>query len=314
MVPVIAMKKTRTGTAETHETLDRLRQLMRPQIGASHCYVVAEIGINHNGDIDKALDMIRAAKAAGCDAVKFQKRTVDVVYSAEELARSRESVFGSTNGDLKRGLEFGKEQYERIDALCREIGIDWFASPWDEASVDFLMQFDCPFLKIASAMITDRDFLVHCARTGRPLLVSTGMCDLEMVRRAMAVIRDAGGSIACLYHCTATYPTADEDINLGGIDTLRREFPDIPVGYSGHEKGMLPSIAAVAMGAVSLERHVTLDRSDWGSDQAASLEMDELTDLVSQLRRFETVRGDGVIRICDGEKPVAEKLRRKNTL
>jgi len=278
------------------------------------CYVIAEIGINHNGDLGKALKMIETAKAAGCDAVKFQKRTIDVVYSQEELARPRDNVFGPTNGDLKRGLEFDAKDYDEIDALCRQLGIDWLASPWDEGSADFLMGYDTPYIKIASAMITDRAFLEHCARLGRPLLVSTGMCDLVMIRKAVSVIRDAGGEIACLYHCTSTYPTDDADINLAAIDTLKRAFPGLAIGYSGHEAGILPTIAAVAMGAQSIERHVTLDRSDWGSDQKASLEMDEVADMVAQVRRFETVRGDGAIRICEGEKPIAEKLRRNDTL
>lgn len=280
----------------------------------STCYVIAEIGINHNGDLNKALEMVRASKIAGCDAVKFQKRTIEVVYSAEELARPRESVFGTTNGDQKRGLEFGKEDYDQIDALCQELGIDWFASPWDEGSVDFLMGYDCPYIKIASAMVTDRAFLEHCAKTGRPLLVSTGMCDLDLVRRAVKIIRDMGGAIACLYHCTSTYPTKDEEINLLGIRTLAAEFPDIKIGYSGHEKGLMPTVAAVALGAASVERHVTLSRTDWGSDQAASIEMDELAVLVADIRRLETVLGDGVIQVYEDEKPIAEKLRRNQTV
>lgn len=277
-------------------------------------YVIAEIGINHNGDVEKALQMIREAKAAGCNAVKFQKRTVDIVYTKEELAKPRDNVFGATNGDLKRGLEFGKREYDRIDTVAGEIGIDWFASPWDEPSTDFLMEYDSPYLKVASAMITDRDFLQHCARTRRPLLVSTGMCDLEMIHDAVNTIERAGGEIACLYHCTSTYPTRDDEINLLGISTLRNAFPQLPIGFSGHEQGILPSVCAAVLGAVSVERHITLDRSDWGSDQKASLEMDEMAQLVSQIRRAEVVRGDGLLRIYDDERPIAEKLRRKDTL
>ncbi|MEM9635802.1 MAG: N-acetylneuraminate synthase family protein [Pseudomonadota bacterium] len=283
-------------------------------ISENRNYVIAEIGINHNGDIDKALQMVRVAKEVGCDAVKFQKRTLEIVYSAEELARPRESVFGATNGDLKRGLEFGRSEYDAIDALAKSLGIDWFASPWDEPSVDFLMDYDSPYIKIASAMVMDKDFLAYCARTGRPLLVSTGMCDLPMVRKAVSTIERAGGEIACLYHCTSTYPTQDEEINLLGISTLQTAFPSLKIGFSGHEIGTLPSICAAAMGAVSVERHVTLDRSDWGSDQRASLEMSEMSDLISQIRRFEVLRGDGLLRFYDDEKPIAEKLRRKDTL
>ncbi|MBO6756965.1 MAG: N-acetylneuraminate synthase family protein [Roseibium sp.] len=283
-------------------------------ISNDRCYVIAEIGINHNGDLGKALEMIRQAKAAGCDAVKFQKRTIDVVYTPEELARPRESVFGDTNGALKYGLEFGTAEYDEIDRTCQGLELDWFASPWDEGSVDFLMNYDNPYIKVASAMVTDKDFLVHCAKTGRDLLVSTGMSDLPLVKRVVGTILDAGGRIACIYHCTSTYPTRDEDINLAGLDTIAKTFPGIPVGYSGHENGLMPTVAAVAMGAVSVERHVTLDRGDWGSDQAASIEMDELGELVAQIRRLEVVRGDGIIKIYDEERPIAEKLRRKNTV
>ncbi|WP_305985107.1 N-acetylneuraminate synthase family protein [Roseibium sp. MMSF_3544] len=283
-------------------------------ISDNRIYVIAEIGINHNGDIDKALEMIRCAKASGCNAVKFQKRTIDVVYTELELAKARDNVFGPTNGDLKRGLEFGKAEYDAIDRLAKDLEIDWLASPWDEASVDFLMQYQSRYLKIASAMVMDRDFLVHCAKTKRPLLVSTGMCDLPMIVRAVEAIEDAGGEIACLYHCTSTYPTVDEEINLLGIRTLQDTFPHLSIGFSGHESGIMPSVCAAAMGAVSIERHVTLDRSDWGSDQKASLEMDELAELVGQLRRLEVVRGDGSLKFYDDEKPIAEKLRRNDTL
>lgn len=283
-------------------------------ISENGTYVIAEIGINHNGDLDKAIQMMRMSKEAGCDAVKFQKRTVEIVYSAEELARPRENVFGATNGDLKRGLEFGAREYDAIDTEARRLGLDWFASPWDEPSVDFLMKYSSPFLKVASAMVTDRDFLEYCARTKRPLLVSTGMSDLAMIRGTVKIIEDAGGHIACLYHCTSTYPTLDEEINLLGIATLQKAFPHLQIGFSGHERGILPSVCAAAMGAVSVERHVTLDRSEWGSDQKASLEMSEVMDLVAQIRRLETVRGDGVLRFYEDEKPIAEKLRRKDTL
>ena len=283
-------------------------------ISDSRTYVIAEIGINHNGDIDQALEMIRKSKEAGCDAVKFQKRTIDVVYSAEELARPRENVFGATNGDLKRGLEFGKADYDRIDKLSKELGIDWFASPWDEGSVDFLLDYDTPYIKVASAMVTDRDFLEYCARSGRPLLVSTGMSDMAMVKSFVDVIERSGGEIACLYHCTSTYPTRDDEINLLGISTLKDAFPHLKIGFSGHEESILPSVCAAALGACSIERHVTLDRSDWGSDQKASLEMPEVAELVSQVRRVEVVRGDGVLRFYEDEKPIAEKLRRKVTL
>jgi N-acetylneuraminate synthase len=278
------------------------------------CAVVAEIGINHNGDIDLALEMIRKAKAAGCDGVKFQKRTVDVVYTAEELERPRQSPLGETNGDLKRGLEFGQEAYERIRSLCAELDIVWFASPWDEASVDFLVALGVPYLKIASASLTDAGLLEHCARSGVPLLVSTGMCDLAMIRAAVRTIEAAGGKIDCLYHCTSTYPSLPEEINLAGIATLKSEFPHLRVGYSGHEDGILPSILSVAHGAVSVERHFTLDRSMWGSDQAASIDPGQMSAMVAGIRLAETCQGDGVLQIYPRERPVMEKLRRKDTL
>lgn len=283
-------------------------------ITEGNCYVVAEIGINHNGERDKAFEMIRQAKAAGCDAVKFQKRTIEVVYSKEELARPRENVFGPTNGDLKRGLEFSFEDYQAIDRLCRQIGIEWFASPWDEASTDFLMRFESPYLKIASAMLTDKRFLQHCAATRRPLLVSTGMADLDMILKAVSVIEAAGGSIACLYHCTSTYPSRDEDLNLKGLATLENQFPHLKIGYSGHEVDILPSVIAAAVGAASVERHVTLNRENWGSDQKASLEMAEVRDMVAQIRRVKTILGDGNIRFLEAERPIAEKLRRMETV
>ncbi|GGE84972.1 N-acetylneuraminate synthase family protein [Stappia taiwanensis] len=278
------------------------------------CTVVAEIGINHNGSIDLALEMIRAAHRVGCDAVKFQKRTVDVVYSAEELARPRVSPLGETNGDLKRGLEFGRTEYERIAALCAELGIVWYASPWDEASVDFLVALDVPYLKIASASVTDRGLLVHAARSGVPLLISTGMCDLKIVEAAVETIEAAGGEIACLYHCTSTYPALPEEINLAGISTLRERFPHLKIGYSGHEEGILPSILSIAFGAVSVERHFTLDRAMWGSDQAASIDAGQMKEMIEGIRLAEKLRGNGVIDIYGRERPIMEKLRRKDTL
>ncbi|WP_186388527.1 N-acetylneuraminate synthase family protein [Stappia sp. TSB10P1A] len=278
------------------------------------CTVVAEIGINHNGSIDLALEMIRAAHRVGCDAVKFQKRTVDVVYSAEELSRPRKSPLGETNGDLKRGLEFGRAEYERIAALCAELGIVWYASPWDEAAVDFLVALDVPYLKIASASVTDRELLVHAARSGVPLLISTGMCNLKMVEAAVEAIEEAGGQIACLYHCTSTYPALPEEINLAGISTLRERFPHLKIGYSGHEEGILPSILSIAFGAVSVERHFTLDRTMWGSDQSASIDVAQMKEMIAGIRLAEKVRGDGVIDIYARERPVMEKLRRKDTL
>jgi N-acetylneuraminate synthase len=279
-----------------------------------HCYVVAEIGINHNGDLNIARQLIDAAKSCGCDAVKFQKRTIEKVYTRDQLSAPRKSPFGTTNGELKRALEFGKPEYDQIDLWCREKNINWYASPWDLKSVDFLVEYDVPFLKIASPLVTDRSFLEKCAQTGKPLIVSTGMCDLAMIRKSVAAIFSYGGKIACLYHCTSTYPTAYEELNLKAISTLQKEFPDIPIGYSGHELGVAPTVMAAVLGATSVERHITLDRSMWGSDQAASVEIPELDRMVKDIRLWEAVRGDGLIRYYNSEKETAQKLRTQNTL
>ncbi len=281
---------------------------------ANRCYVVAEIGINHNGDIRIAKRLMEVARTAGCDAVKFQKRTVEIVYSPEELARPRDSMFGTTNGDLKRGLEFGRREYDDIDSYARELGIEWYASPWDERSVEFLMRYGIPYIKIASASITDTSLLHHCAATGKPLLVSTGMCDLALTRRAIDFIRSVGGDVACLYHCPSTYPGVPDELTLRAIHTLQREFPDVPIGYSGHEVGVPTSVMAATLGAASIERHITLDRAMQGTDHGASLEPAGLQRLVRDVRLWERARGDGVIRVYDSEIAVRDKLRRLDTL
>lgn len=276
-------------------------------VGSGHpTYVVGEIGINHNGDVDVARRLIDAAADAGCDAVKFQKRTVDVVYTPEELAKPRENPFGPTNGDLKRGLEFGLEQFRVIDQACRERGLHWFASCWDEASVDFLEQFTPPAYKIASASLTDDNLLRHHRATGRPIIISTGMSTLEQVDHAMTVL---GSNDVVVLHTTSTYPANLLDLNLRVIPVLEQRF-GVPVGYSGHEAGLVTSAAAVALGAVMVERHITLDRKMWGSDQAASIEPEELKALVQQIRAIESAMGDGVKRLIDAEIPVMKKLRR----
>ncbi len=270
------------------------------------CYVVAEIGINHNGDLDLARELIRTAAEAGCEAVKLQKRTVDVVYTPEELAQSRESVFGSTNGDLKRGLELGLEQYQAIDACCREHGLAWFASCWDEASVDFIERFEPPCYKIASASLTDEALLRHHRRLGRPIILSTGMSTIEEIDRAVEIL---GHEDLILLHCTSTYPARAEELNLRAIHTLEERY-GVPVGYSGHEVGLSTTIAAATLGAVMVERHITLDRAMWGSDQAASVEPQGFARLVRDIRTIEQALGDGVKRVYDSEIPVLRKLRR----
>jgi len=274
--------------------------------GRNPCYIIAEIGINHNGDIDITKQLIDAAVAAGCDAVKFQKRTIDVVYTKEELARPRENPFGPTNGDLKRGLEFGLEQFSVIDAYCREKGITWFASCWDEASVDFIDQFNPPAYKIASASLTDDDLLVHTRAKGKLVILSTGMSTLDQIDHAVKVL---GRNDLVILHSSSTYPAHYEELNLRVIPVLAQQFA-VPIGYSGHETGIPSSVAAVALGACMVERHLTLDRALWGSDHAASLEPNGMTRLVRDIRLIETAMGDGVKRVLDREKPVIEKLRR----
>lgn len=272
----------------------------------SPCYVVAEIGINHNGDLGLAKRLIDVAIGAGCDAVKFQKRTVDVVYTPAELAKVRETPFGTTNGELKRALEFGKEQYQEIDAHCKKGGIVWFASPWDEASVDFLESFNVPCHKVASASLTDDNLLRHIRATGKPIIISTGMSTMAQIEHAIEVL---GKEDLIVLHATSTYPASYDELNLKVIPILAQRF-NVPIGYSGHETGIPSSAAAVALGAKMVERHLTLDRAMWGSDQAASLEPNGITRLVRDIRLVETALGDGRKRVFDREIPIQEKLRR----
>jgi N-acetylneuraminate synthase len=274
--------------------------------GEERCLLVAEIGINHNGDLGLARELIAAAAAAGCDAVKFQKRTVDTVYGADELTRPRESPFGTTNGDLKRGLEFDEDAFAALAECCRELDVLWFASCWDEASVDFIEQFDPPCYKIASASLTDDDLLRHHRKYGRPIILSTGMSDLTEIDHAVDVL---GKDDLVLLHATSTYPSQPEELNLRGLVTLRERYR-VPVGYSGHEVGLATTVAARALGACMVERHITLDRAMWGSDQAASVEPAGFQRLVKDIRAVEAALGDGVKVVYDSELPVKEKLRR----
>ncbi|MFA5117974.1 MAG: N-acetylneuraminate synthase family protein [Candidatus Omnitrophota bacterium] len=274
------------------------------------CYVIAEIGINHNGSLDIAKKLIDAAVESGCNAVKFQKRTVDIVYTKEELAKPRENPFGATNGDLKRGLEFGLEQYRVIDSYCKEKGITWFASCWDKQSVDFMRRFDPPCYKIASASLTDDALLRYHKKEGKPIILSTGMSDMPIIEHAVGVLGDKNISIM---HCTSTYPSEPGELNLRGIQTLMGKF-NVPIGYSGHEVGLYTTFAAVVLGACCVERHITLDRSMWGSDQAASVEPQGMKRLVVDIRNWEAARGDGLIRIYESEIPIMKKLRRVGCL
>jgi N-acetylneuraminate synthase len=270
------------------------------------CFVIAEIGINHNGDIDLAKRLISVALAAGCDAVKFQKRTIEVVYTPEELAKPRENPFGLTNGDLKYGLEFEQEQYEEIDSFCKSVKMCWFASPWDESSVDFLERFNVPVYKIASASLTDDNLLRYIRKTGKPIILSTGMSTYKEIDHAVEIL---GKEDLILTHATSTYPANYDELNLRAIPVMRARY-DVPVGYSGHETGIPSSVCAAALGACCVERHITLDRASWGSDQAASLEPNGISRLVRDIRLWEQSKGDGIKRVYDREVPIIKKLRR----
>ena len=270
------------------------------------CFIIAEIGINHNGSLDIAKNLISVAKNTGCDAVKFQKRAVEIVYTPEELAKPRESPFGNTNGDLKRGLEFGIEQYKKIDEFCREMEIPWFASCWDEPSVDFIAQFDVPCFKIASASLTDDALLRHTRAAGKPVILSTAMSTSGEIDHAVEIL---GKNDLIILQATGTYPSNYDEIDLRVIPEFRARY-GVPVGYSGHETGIPSSVAAVALGACVVERHITLERSMWGSDQAASLGPSGLTRLVRDIRLVELALGSGTKRVFEREIPVMKKLRR----
>jgi N-acetylneuraminate synthase len=273
----------------------------------SKIFVIAELGINHNGDINIAKQLIKVAKEAGCDAVKFQKRTIDLVYSKELLDSFRESPWGKTQRAQKEGLEFGLEQYQEIDRYCKELEIDWFASAWDLESLKFLKQFDLKYNKIASAMLVYEELLRCVAEEKKPTFISTGMSTLEQIGKAVSIFREAKCPFELMY-CKSTYPMDDKDANLYCIETLRDWF-GCPVGYSGHESGLAISYAAAALGATSIERHITLDRAMYGTDQAASLEPSGLRLLVGAVHKIEQALGDGVVSVIPKEIPIAIKLR-----
>ncbi|MDD3375240.1 MAG: N-acetylneuraminate synthase family protein [Candidatus Omnitrophica bacterium] len=270
-------------------------------------FIIAEIGINHNGDLSIAKKLIDMAKECGCDAVKFQKRTIDIVYTKELLDSPRESPWGNTQREQKEGLEFGKEEYDEIDRYCKEKGIIWFASAWDLESQKFLKQYDLKYNKVASAMLTHYDLLEMIAQEKKHTFISCGMSDWGMIDKALEVF-EKKGCVYTLLHCVSTYPSDDEECNLNAIKTLKKKY-GCEVGYSGHERGVLPSILAVAAGAVVLERHVTLDRTMYGSDQAASLEHRGLELLVRDARRVKDILGDGNKAVSEKEASIAKKLR-----
>lgn len=270
-------------------------------------FIIAEIGINHNGDINIAKKLIDVAKDCGCDAVKFQKRTIELVYTKELLDSPRESPWGTTQREQKEGLEFGLEEYREIDRYCKEKGIEWFASAWDMESQKFLRPFKLKRNKVASAMIVWEDFLKEVASEGRYTYISTGMCEVKHIDRAVEIFREAKCPFE-LMHCVSVYPMEDEKANLLGIEALRSRYK-CDVGYSGHEVGLAVSYGAVALGATSLERHITLDRAMYGSDQAASVEPNGLRMLVGAVRKIAIARGDGKIGMSPEELPIAKKLR-----
>lgn len=317
----------------------------RRKVGDGHpCFVIAEIGINHNGSLDIAKKLIDAAAAAGCDAVKFQKRRLNIVYTREELAAPRKvdpsiirqayermhiegvdypvfppeaverldkDIFNTTNGDLKHALEFEQKDYDIIDRHCHEKGIVWSASSWDGLSASFINGFDPPFHKIASACLTNRDILKRVRDKGKPVILSTGGSTIEQIKKAVEIL---GRDDLIIMHCIAAYPCEDSELNLNMIPTLKQAFPGVPIGYSGHERGIEPSVWAVVKGACVIERHITLDRKLPGSDQAASIEPDELAQLIAQIRKFEQASGDGIKRVSEGEKATMKKLRRRDDI
>jgi N-acetylneuraminate synthase len=270
-------------------------------------FISAEIGINHNGDLKICKELIKIASDSGCDAVKFQKRDIDLVYTKEFLDSHRDSPWGSTQRAQKAGLEFGFDEYKEIDEYCDSLNIDWYASAWDLNSQKFLRKFNCKYNKIASAMIVYDELLKEVASEKKHTFISTGMCGYEDIDKAINFFEKANCSYE-LMHTISTYPMKDKDANLKMIETLKNRY-GVNVGYSGHESGLVISHAAAAMGISSLERHITLDRTMYGSDQAASIEPNGLRNLVESVRKIEKAIGDGVKKFSDEEKIVAKKLR-----
>ncbi|MEZ0395263.1 MAG: N-acetylneuraminate synthase family protein [Anaerolineales bacterium] len=278
-------------------------------VGDGHpAFIIAEIGINHNGDLEIAKQMIDAAVHAGVDAVKFQKRTPEICTPPEQQKQMRETPWGYiTYLEYRHKVEFGEAEYREIERYCRAKGLPWLVSVWDEPSVDFMEQFETPAYKIPSAALTDHGLLRYARRTGKPIILSTGMSTMEQIHQAVKVL---GRENLVIMHCTSTYPCEPDELNLRMIETLRGEFPDVPIGYSGHEVGLVPSAIAVALGACMVERHLTLDRAMWGSDQAASVEPGGFERLVKYIRVTEAALGDGVKRVYASELPSLRKLRR----
>jgi N-acetylneuraminate synthase len=273
-------------------------------------YIIAEVGINHNGDVEIAKRIIDAAVHAGADAVKFQKRTPEISTPPDQQTQMRETPWGYISYlDYRYKVEFNEAQYRQIDRYCREKKIDWLVSVWDEPSVDFMEKFETPAYKIPSASLTDYNLLKYVRKTRKPIIISTGMSTMEQIQHGVDIV---GNENLIIMHCTSTYPCEPRELNLKMIETLRNEFPHNPIGYSGHEVGLVPSAVAVALGASSLERHITLDRAMWGSDQAASVEPWGFETLVKYIRVTEASLGDGVKKVYESEKPSMMRLRRVN--
>lgn len=272
-------------------------------------YVIAEIGINHNGSLDLAKMLIDGAVRAGCNAVKFQKRTPELCVPKDQWYIERDTPWGRmTYIDYRHYVEFGEREYAEIDRYCKQVGIDWFASCWDEPSVDFIEQFNPLLYKAPSASLTDIDLLLKKKATGKPLMISTGMSTWEEIITSVSAI---GTENLLIAHSTSTYPCPLEELNLEMITTLLNTYPECPIGYSGHETGLAPTVAAVALGASFVERHITLDRAMWGTDQAASVEVGGFARLVEQIRDIERSLGDGVKKLYDSELSSRKKLRRQ---
>jgi N-acetylneuraminate synthase len=270
-------------------------------------FVIAEIGINHNASMDVVKKIIDGAAVAGCNAVKFQKRTPEICVPKDQWLIERDTPWGRmTYIDYRHKMEFTKEQYGEIDAYCKEKGVVWTASCWDEPSVDFIEQFDVPFYKAASASLTDLPLLKKMKSTGKALIISTGMSTEDEISAAVDAL---GLDKLLIAHATSTYPCAVEELNLRYIPELMKNFPNTPIGYSGHEVGLSTTWAAVAIGASFIERHITLDRSMWGTDQSASVEIGGMMRLVENIRDIEKALGDGVKKVYDSEMPIRKKLR-----
>lgn len=274
----------------------------------SQVFVIAEVGINHNGSLENAIKLINIAKEAGADAVKFQKRTIDKVYSQEELNKYRESPWGTTNRQQKEGLEFGLKEYQEIDRESKAVGIEWFATPWDLESFEFLKQFDCKFQKVASARLTHLELLTAMAKQKQYTFISTGMSTLEEIEQAVKIFRNYNCPFE-LMHCNSQYPCPDDRNNLSVIKLLRYKF-ECDVGYSCHSTGIVPPALAVMYGATSIEKHITLDRALYGSDQSASVEPGGFKKMIEYIRLAEAAVGNGKKLVSQEEFEIAKKLRR----